>query len=95
MPILEIRCRLVTASGMLNQMKSIAEELDRRLAQLDAPTAEKVERLVRDALALADGASARPLSSWPKDYFTRTAGSLAGEEFDRPQQGGSPEREAW
>jgi hypothetical protein len=81
--------------GMLNQMKAIAEELDRRLAQLDPPTADKVEQLVRDALALADGSAARPVSSWPHDYFARTAGALTGEEFERPQQGSLPEHEAW
>jgi hypothetical protein len=77
-------------------MKAIAEELERRLAQLDPHVAAQVERLVRDALALADG-SACPATSgeWPEGYFTRTAGALAGEEFERPQQGLPPQREAW
>jgi hypothetical protein len=77
-------------------MKAIAEELDRRLAQLDPPIAERVERLVRDALALADESVARPApGGWPDGYFARTAGALAGEEFARPPQGALPEREAW
>ena len=59
---------------MLNQMKAIAEELDRRLAQLDRPTADKVERLVRDALALADGSAVQPVSGWPHDYFAAQLG---------------------
>ncbi|MFI5378632.1 MAG: hypothetical protein ACHRHE_04995 [Tepidisphaerales bacterium] len=32
---------------------------------------------------------------WPDGYFEQTAGALAGEQFDRPQQGLSPTREAW
>jgi hypothetical protein len=73
-------------------MKAIAQELESRLAQLAPPIADQVERLVRDALALADGAAARPVSDgWPEGYFSRTAGALAGEEFRRPQQGVSPE----
>lgn len=81
---------------MLIAMKAIAEELERRLAQLDPRVAAQVERLVRDALALADGSASRVLSGgWPAGYFARTAGALAGEEFERPQQGVPPEREAW
>ena len=81
---------------MLIVMNAIAEELERRLAQLDPPIAEQLERLVRDALALADGSAARPASNgWPDGYFARTAGALAGEEFERPHQGVLPEREAW
>ena len=77
-------------------MKAIAEELDRQLAQLDAPLAEQVERLVRDALALAGESSKRAaINRWPDGYFERTAGALAGEEFERPKQGNQPEREAW
>lgn len=77
-------------------MKAIAEELDRRLAQLDAAVAEQVERLVRDALALVgDSASRGASGGWPDGYFARTSGALAGEEFERPQQGDVPQREAW
>jgi hypothetical protein len=77
-------------------MNKIAEELDRRLKLLDRTTAEHVERLVSDALALA-GDSAGKLSpdQWPAGYFDRTAGALAGEHLDRPEQGSSPTREAW
>ena len=32
---------------------------------------------------------------WPNDYFQRTAGSLAGEKFERPSQGELPERDSW
>jgi Protein of unknown function DUF104 len=34
-------------------------------------------------------------SSWPPCYFEQTAGALAGEDFERPPQGGLPQREEW
>jgi hypothetical protein len=77
-------------------MNKVVEELDVRLKQLDRATAERVERLVRDALALTDGpanAAATPL--WPEHYFERTAGALVGERFERPDQGPLPTRETW
>lgn len=81
---------------MLTIMKAIAEELERRLAQLDPVVAAQVERLVRDALALADGSASVPASDgWPAGYFARTAGALTGEDFQRPQQELPPQREAW
>ncbi len=71
---------------MLTIMKAIAEELDRRLAQLDPSIAAQVERLVRDALALADGSASQPASGgWPEGYFASTAGALAGEDFERAE----------
>jgi hypothetical protein len=79
-------------------MNKVARELDQRLQQLDRATAEQVERLVLDALALAGefgSKPAAPAAQWPDGYFERTAGALAGEQFDRPQQGTSPTREAW
>ncbi|MGA2496232.1 MAG: hypothetical protein ABSH20_00740 [Tepidisphaeraceae bacterium] len=77
-------------------MNTVAEKLDRRLRQLDRATAERVEQLVLDALALAGEPGDRPAAGqWPDGYFEQTAGALAGERFDRPQQGVSPTREAW
>jgi|GEM_PF-3000405 len=86
----------VLARGILGCMNKIVEELDRRLKQLDRTTAAHVEQLVRDALALA-GDSAKPSAAnqWPDDYFDRTAGALATEEFERSQQDSPPTREAW
>jgi hypothetical protein len=81
---------------MLLIMKAIAEELERRLAQLEPGVAAQVERLVRDALALANGSPSVPIgNAWPAGYFARTAGALAGEDFERAQQGLPPQREAW
>jgi hypothetical protein len=34
-------------------------------------------------------------SQWPPDYFERTAGALAGELLERPEQGDGPLRETW
>jgi len=78
-------------------MNNVARELDQRLQQLDRATAEHVERLVLDALALAGGTGGSSTSrQWPQGYFERTAGALAGETFDRPEQGTTPPvREDW
>jgi len=32
---------------------------------------------------------------WPDGYFEQTAGALAGEEFERAEQGELPDREVW
>ena len=80
-------------------MNALVQELDRQLSHLDPETAARVERLVRDALALAeDGAPAKGSPGgpqWPPGYFDRTAGSLAGERFDRAEQGAVPDRGEW
>lgn len=33
--------------------------------------------------------------SWPDGYFEATSGAFAKEPFDRPVQGGLPNREEW
>jgi len=38
-------------------MTAIAQEIDRKLQTVKGPTAERLERLVREALALADVAT--------------------------------------
>jgi hypothetical protein len=74
-------------------MNRIAQELDEKLRTLDPPRAQYLESLVREALNRAElGESA---SGWPAGYFDRTAGALAGEEFERPPQGDLPTRDAW
>jgi hypothetical protein len=75
-------------------MHSVAEELDRKLSEMDRATAEHVERLVRDALCLAQTRNDLPVT-WPESYFEKTAGALSGERFERPQQGTVPNREVW
>ncbi len=76
-------------------MNIVAEELDRKLSEMDRATAEHVERLVRDALDLAQTRTDPPPQTWPAAYFDQTAGVLAGERFERPDQGTVPTREVW
>ena len=73
-------------------MSSIALELDQQMSILDPATARRVEQLVRDALALAQTAR---IGAWPAGYFEQTAGALAGEQFERPDQGTLEQREVW
>ncbi len=37
----------------------------------------------------------QPSRGWPAGYFSRTAGMLAGERMERPEQGTAEQREAW
>ena len=79
-------------------MLPIAREIDEKLSTLSPETAKLVEQLIRDALLLAaepNAAGKHENGKWPHGYFERTAGALAGESFDRPQQGSSQEREQW
>jgi hypothetical protein len=77
----------------------IAVELDRKLRSLDPDTAASVERLVRDALRLAEGKQAsaadgeRQISH--RTHLARFAGLWAGRDFERPSQGEFEEREEW
>ena len=44
---------------------------------------------------LADAAPSGNGHDWPAGYFERTAGALAGEQFERPAQGEVAAREQW
>ena len=77
-------------------MSTVVEELDAALKSADAKVARRLERLVRDALALANVAPEKTdANGWPEGYFERTAGCLAGEEFERPEQLPLETREPW
>jgi hypothetical protein len=77
-------------------MATVYEELAQVLSRLEPDQAQALERLVRDALALAEqSASQNGQATWPADYFEKTAGALAGEEFERPEQGPLPRRDDW
>ncbi len=54
-------------------MTAIAQELDRTLQTVNAATAQRLEKLVREALALADGAAA----DWEAERGQRVAGLFA------------------
>ncbi len=80
-------------------MTAIAQQLDERLSSLDAATASVVERLVRDALALAETRSSRPTDPGDIaahcDFLGKIAGALDGERFERPPQDRPEVREEW
>lgn len=77
-------------------MSTVVEELDAALKSADAKIARRLERLVREALALANVATEKTdANGWPEGYFERTAGCLAGEEFERPEQLPLQTREPW
>ena len=75
-------------------MSTIAQELDQQLERLDPETARRVEQLVRDALALA-ASHEQKADAWPDGYFAETSGALAGERFERPEQGELDQRDIW
>ena len=80
-------------------MTAIARELDEKLKALDARSADSLERLVRDALALIatqNGSSTTALAhSLPPDFFKKVAQEFGPEPFERPPQGESEQREDW
>ena len=82
-------------------MDRIAEQLDEKLRTLDPASAQQLESLVREALDKADQDKAdqdklcNSTSGWPEGYFQKTAGVLAGEDFERPPQGELPRRDEW
>ena len=72
-------------------MSTLTRELQATLKELDADSATKLERLVRDAIALAKPSKAKPATAgavdkngWPAGFFEETAGSFANEPLDFP-----------
>jgi hypothetical protein len=71
-------------------MSTVTLELQATLDKLDSEAASRLERLVRDALALAQpaancsGAERLDKNGWPMGFFEETAGSFANEPFDFP-----------
>ena len=76
-------------------MSAIAIELDQKLQSLDPDTAASVERLVRDALQLAEKSRAGAAKESHRDFINRMAGSFGDEPFERPPQGEFEKREDW
>jgi hypothetical protein len=69
-------------------MSTVTLDLQATLNELDAEAASKLERLVRDALALAKPAT-KPAAAvvkngWPAGFFEETAGRFVNEPFDFP-----------
>ena len=69
-------------------MSTVTLDLQATLRELDSDSASKLERLVRDAIDLAQPAKAKPVEvdakGWPVGHFEKFAGCLAGEEWDPP-----------
>ncbi len=77
-------------------MSRIAQEVDEKLRVLDPLRAQRLESLIREAIRRADRDELDgSLSGWPIGFFDQTAGSLSGEDFERPPQGDFPLREKW
>ena len=77
-------------------MNQLAEQLDEKLRTLDPPRARFLESRVREAIDEAEGADfSNGDTAWPDGYFEQTAGSLAGEDFERAPQGELPRRDEW
>ena len=69
-------------------MSTLTSDLQATIAAIDPDSASKLERLVRDAMALAQPAKAKSgevdAKGWPAGYFEQTAGCFADEPFDFP-----------
>ena len=76
-------------------MNAIAFELDRKLQSLDPATAASLERIVRDALELADQKQQGAPAESHREFIQRVRGSFGDEPFERPPQGEFEKREDW
>ena len=69
-------------------------EVETTLSSLDAPTAAKFERLIRDAVELVRPAD-KPANVLDDSYFDSVIGALSDIEFARPAQGELPSVKSW
>jgi hypothetical protein len=80
-------------------MTAIAIELDQKLQTFDPETAASVEKLVRDVLELAEKKEPSVTESAAiaahRAHIARFAGIWAGDDFERPPQGGFEQGEDW
>jgi hypothetical protein len=69
-------------------MNTLPLDLQATLDELDPDAASKLERLVRDAIALAKPSKPKPVEvdakGWPVGYWEKFAGCMAGEQWDFP-----------
>lgn len=71
-------------------MSTLTSDLQATIAKLDADSASRLERLVRDAMALVRPvretveSGAVDKNGWPVGFFEETAGCFANEPFDFP-----------
>ncbi len=81
-------------------MNRIAEVLEAKLQTLDEARAAELARRVQAVIDAMD--LHQPIdpmlgvdNGYPVGYFAETAGALAGEDFDRPDQGELQDRDDW
>jgi hypothetical protein len=67
----------------------------RPLEPVDWPEGTRAEVIPLSPTASSGPPAAATLATWPPEYFERTAGALADENFERPPQGELPQREDW
>ena len=71
-------------------MSTLTSDLQATIEELDSDSATKLERLVRDAIALVrpfrktGAAVAVDKNGWPVGHFEKYAGCLAGEDWEPP-----------
>jgi hypothetical protein len=69
-------------------VSTLSLDLQAALDALDAESASKLERLVRDAIDLAQPKNATSVAvdarGWPVGHFDKYAGCLAGEDWNPP-----------
>ena len=71
-------------------MSTLTLDLQASLNDLDSDSATKLERLVRDAIALVRpakkvaGTGAVDKNGWPVGHFEKYGGCLAGEDWNPP-----------
>lgn len=69
-------------------MSTVTLDLQATLEELDADSASKLERLVRDAIDLVQPTRMKPsqmdAKGWPVGHFEKFAGCLSGEEWNPP-----------
>ena len=75
-------------------MNLLALEVETTLSSLDAPTAAKFERLIRDAVELVRPAG-KPANVLDNSYFDSVIGAFSDVEFARPAQGELPSVKSW
>ncbi len=69
-------------------MTAVAAELEKRLLELDADSAAKLERVVRDLIEFSRAGRGQDTAGergWPEGHFEKYAGALEGERFDLPE----------
>lgn len=80
-------------------MSSVSLDLQATLKEIDADAASKLERLVRDAIDLAQPSKVKSAEvdehGWPLGYWDKFAGCLADEPWDLPDDAPAEPAPEW